>query len=72
MDDQYEKLHDLILCMMHDLVFGGFGLKGDAQEKLLRGWYSRYREIIESMVGETTHPPPTCEVKHDPQADREG
>lgn len=63
MDDQYEKLHELILCMIHDLVFGGFGLKGDAQEKLLRAWYTKYREIIESMVGETANPLPTWEHK---------
>jgi hypothetical protein len=63
MEDKYEKLHDLILCTIHDLVFGGFGLKGDTKEKLLRRWYSEYRERIESMVEETMYPPPTTEHK---------
>jgi hypothetical protein len=64
MDEKYERLHNLILCMMHDLVFGGFGLKGDPQEKLLRAWYSKYQEITESMVEEVVYPPPTRE--HNP------
>ena len=59
MNDQYEKLHNLILCVMHDLVFGGCGLRGDPQEKLLRIWYEQYQESVENTVKEAVLLPPT-------------
>ncbi|KKL20522.1 hypothetical protein LCGC14_2454660, partial [marine sediment metagenome] len=32
MNETYYAMHQEILALLHDLVFGGYGLMGDAQD----------------------------------------
>lgn len=51
MDSKYDPIHETILCILHALLTGQYGLKGDALERLLRKWYlSEYAEIIEDTI----------------------
>jgi hypothetical protein len=43
--EEWADLHQHIVCLLHSLVFDGYGLKGDAQEKLIRRWYEDYKPL---------------------------
>ena len=63
MGDERGKLHHFILCMLHDLAFGGgCGLHGDINERLLRSWYETHYESyvnseLEKLIKATVRPP---------------
>ena len=52
MEEKYEKLHTIILTILHDLLFGEYCLRGDANERLLSRWYSQYVATIEQVAEE--------------------
>ncbi|KKN32595.1 hypothetical protein LCGC14_0812180 [marine sediment metagenome] len=58
MNETYYAMHQEILALLHDLVFGGYGLMGDAQERLLAAWYEPYKRQIEEAVEVGIHLPP--------------
>ena len=50
MNEKYEALHETILCVLHDLVFGRFGLNDDAQRRLLQEWYKQHQATVEDAA----------------------
>jgi len=61
MNEMWEPLHDLVLALAHDLVFGGVGLCGDTNERLLRAWYERHKGSVEETASAIKWPPPSQE-----------
>lgn len=56
MNNKYDAVHNLILCVLHELAFGGFGLRGDAAERVLRAWYDQdYRKMIDDKIVDAEH-----------------
>lgn len=50
MNEKYDILHKMILCILHEILFGEYNLRGDANERLLSRWYSQYSVVIENEV----------------------
>jgi len=50
MKQDWDELHTHILCLLHALVYGGYGLSGDASERLLRQWYAEYAPLTVSTA----------------------
>lgn len=60
MKEKYEELHEAVLCVLHDLMYGEFGLRGDPKERVLRSWYAEHHGFIEEAADKAIYQPPTC------------
>lgn len=53
MNPKFEKIHDVVLSLIHELVFGGFGYDGSTpQTKMLKQWYKQYKSLITETIQE--------------------